>query len=124
MKKLISLISLASLFAVTSVFIACSSDTDTVSVIDSQLVKDGVIADDYEYIDLKEPMTQEVKLQRLYASVDRILSKLRLVDGKLSLSHTSAEELRIDKDYFEEMKRLFEKTTPDVLMTPDGKLKP
>lgn len=98
-----------SLFAVTSVFFACSSDADSFFASDNLVIEDNLIINDYEYIDLSEPMTQEVKSYRVSEAEKRIVDNLKIVDGKFSLEHTSAEELRIDKDYFDAMKYLLER---------------
>ena len=101
MKKFI--FTIASILAVTSVFIACSSENDAINYEDykNQRMK-------YEYIDFSVEMSSKVKEKKLREAEQRILDNIRIVDGKISLSHTSAEELCLEREYFESMKDLLE----------------
>lgn len=101
MKKFI--FTIASILAVTSVFVACSSENDAINYEDykNQRMK-------YEYIDFSIEMSSKVKEKKLREAEQRILDNIRIVDGKISLSHTSAEELCLEREYFEAMKDLLE----------------
>ena len=102
MKKII--FTIASILAVTSVFIACSNENDAINYEDykNQRMK-------YEYIDFSVEMSSKVKTKKIHEAEQRILDNIRIVDGKISLSHTSAEELCLEKEYFEAMKYLLER---------------
>ena len=111
MKKFI--FTIASILAITSVFVACSSENDAINYEDykNQRMK-------YEYIDFSIEMSSKVKEKKLREAEQRILDNIRIIDGKISLSHTNAEELCLEREYFEFMKFLLEdvKNPQDILM--------
>lgn len=112
MKKFI--FTIASILAVTSVFIACSSENDAINYEDykSQRMK-------YEYIDFSVEMSSKVKTKKIHEAEQRILNNIRIVDGKISLSHTSAVELCLEREYFEAMKYLLERVeNPNEIIMP------
>ena len=111
MKKFI--FTIASILAITSVFVACSSENDAINYED---YKNHRIH--YEYIDLSVEMNPQIKTKKLREAEQRILDNIRIVDGKISLSHTSAEELCLEREYFESMKDLLEiiKNPSEIIM--------
>lgn len=94
----------ASILAITSVFVACSSENDAINYED---YKNHRIH--YEYIDLSVEMNPQIKTKKLREAEQRILDNIKIVDGKISLSHTSAENLCLEWEYFEAMKYLLER---------------
>ena len=63
-------------------------------------------------------MNPQIKTKKLREAEQRILDNIKIVNGKISLSHTSAEELCLEKEYFQFMKILLEdvENPQDILM--------
>ena len=91
MKKFLYPIVAISCVITTLFFIACSNDFNNYQVVNNTR---GCC---YEYIYINKEMSPEVKLKNIRNAEQRILDNIEIIDGKISLSHTSAEELRIEK---------------------------
>lgn len=95
------LFTISSLIIVTSLFIACSNDMDDYCTKTDQCIYT-------EYIELSTNMSPDVKLKNLKEAEQRILDNIRIIDGKISLSHITPEELSMEQELFRTMKILFE----------------
>ena len=111
MKKI--LFTISSLIVATSLFIACSNEMDEYCAkVDQCIDIDKCIYTEQciytEYIELSGNISPDVKIKRIKEAERRILDNIRIIDGKISLSHITAEELLINPEYFEAMKFLLE----------------
>lgn len=112
MKKFI--FTVASILVITSVFVACSSENDAINYEDYKIHRMN-----YEYIDFSVEMNPQIKAKKLREAEQRILDNIKIVNGKISLSHTSAEELCLKKEYFQFMKILLENVeNPQNILMP------
>lgn len=99
-----------SILAITFIFVACSSENGAIEFEDCETI--------YEFIDFSMEMSPKVKEKKLHEAEKRILENIKIINGKISLSHISAEEIRIEEGYFEAMKYLLErvKNPYDIIM--------
>lgn len=81
-------------------FLACSNDHDDFYI--------NKLTDDNEYIYFSKEMSTEVKMEKIKKAEKRFLDNIDIIDGKISLSHTCAEELYMEEEYYEAMKFLLE----------------
>ena len=128
MKRIIDYLKLALFaFVVSASVISCSNDeffgfeddyNNEFTSFSNNVTQKRLFCDQYIDIDLSCPFEGVEKEKPKYEeAIRRITSKCIISDGKISLSHTTADELNINKEFFELFKSLIESidTVPSFL---------